>query len=104
LGDDAQKLDIVVTKPEVGEETGVRGLNTAGNEPFLTVFGVKRGAPLNPRRSARPVLPKSALTFRSFATLAGTPLPEKLTLGAVTVGIKMPEVIIEERDAAEESE
>jgi hypothetical protein len=107
LGDDAHKLDIVVTKPDIGGETGVRGLSTPGNEgnvAFLTTFGAKRGAPLNPRRSARPMLLKSALASRPFSSSATVALPKILALGAVIPAIKMSEVIIEESEAAEGSE
>jgi hypothetical protein len=104
LGDDAQKLDIVVTKLDVGGDNGLRGLSTAGNEgndPFLIVFSVKRGAPLNPRRSARPVPPLKVTLASSLWTVVL--LADVLTLGAVTAGIEISEIIIE-RDAAEASE
>jgi len=34
FGDEAQKLDMVVTKPELVGEIGLRGLKRVGNEPF----------------------------------------------------------------------
>jgi hypothetical protein len=102
LGDD-QKLDIVVTNPDVGGDTGVRGLSVAenkGKDPFLVVLRVRRGAPLNPRRSARPVPPKS--TFASSLE-AIVPLADEMMLGVVTVAIEMSEMIIES-EAAESRE